>query len=238
MSLLTIVQGACQVVGIPSPSSVIGNADTNVAQMLALVNLEGTELSRAKSWAELSVLSTWATVATSDQGPVTTVIGADYDRFVPGTQWDRSLIRPLGGPRSPQGWSQDLAFPAAGPYYNLRIYGSPAHVYFFPAQAAGDLVAWEYISNQWVLAANGVTGKTSFTVDTDTAKLDETLIKLGLIVLYKAQKGLRFDADLVKYQDAREERFASNGGGPKTLRMAGYDPSRWSHLPDGNWPSR
>jgi len=238
VTLLTIVQNACKAVGVPSPAAVIGNADTNIAQMLSLLNDEITQLGRKKGWAELAVLSTWTTVATSDQGAVTTVIGPDFDRFVPGTEWDRSLIRPLGGPRTPQGWAQDLAFPAAGPYYNFRIYGSPLHVFFFPAQAAGQLVAWEYISNQVVLAADGITGKTSFTADTDTSKLDETMVKLGLVVRYKAEKGLRFDANLVAYQDAIEERFASNGGGPKTLHMTGYDRFRWSHLPDGNWPSQ
>ena len=237
MSLLTIVQGACAVVGVPTPTAVIGNTDLTVAQMLALVNLEGKELSRKKSWAELSTLTTWTTIAASDQGPVTTVIGADYDRFVPGTEWDRSLIRPLNGPRSPQGWAQDLAFPVAGPYYVFRIYGSPAHVYFWPAQAAGQTVSWEYISMWWCTTANGVTGKTAFTLDTDVAKLDETLIELGLVIRYKAAKGLRFDADLVRYQDSIEERMSVNGGAPKTLRMGGYDPTRWSHLPDGNWPA-
>lgn len=238
MSLLTIVQGACQVVGIPSPTAVIGNADTNVAQMLALVNLEGVQLAREKNWQELAVLSTWTTVATEDQGAVTTVIGADFDRFAPGTIWDRSLIRPLPGPRSPQGWAQDKAFIAAGPFYSFRIYGSPAHVYIFPIPTAGNTLSWEYQSKYWCTKADGSGAKAAFSIDTDIARIDETLIELGLIVRYKGAKGLRFDVDLIKYQDCREERFATDGGNPKTLRInGGINNMPWPVIPDGNWPT-
>lgn len=238
MSLLTIVQGACQVIGIPSPSSVIGNADTNVAQMLALVNLVGVDLARAKNWSELVVDSTWTTISGEDQGVVTAVIGSDFDRFAPGTIWDRSLIRPLPGPRSPQGWAQDHAFIAAGPFYNFRIYGSPSHVRIFPAPTVGETLSWEYLSKNWCTAANGGTGKTAFSLDTDVAKFDETLIQLNLIVRYKGGKGLRFDTDLISLQDCKEERFGTNGGNPRTLRIGGgIGNMPWPVIPDGNWPT-
>lgn len=237
MTLLSIVQTTCSTIGIPSPTAVIGNTDTNVAQILSISNLLFMEISRSQAWAELAKLTTWTTVAGSDQGPVTTVIGPDFDRFVPGTEWDRSLIRPLPGPRSPQGWAQDQAFVAAGPYYNFRIYGFPAHVYIFPDQAAGDELSWEYTSKNWCQSALGV-GQTQWVADTDVAVLDETMLTEQLIVRVKAEKGLRFDANLVYSADTMEERRGSNGGKPKTLRIGGgIDRMPWPVIPEGNWPS-
>jgi hypothetical protein len=45
MTLLTAIQDACGELGLVSPTTVIGNADTTVTQMLALANREGRDIS-------------------------------------------------------------------------------------------------------------------------------------------------------------------------------------------------
>lgn len=63
MSLLTTIQDACTELGLNSPASVIGNTDPQIAQMLALANLEGQTFSQLQGpwggWPELNTVYTF-----------------------------------------------------------------------------------------------------------------------------------------------------------------------------------
>lgn len=58
MSLLTIIQDACSELSLPVPTSVIGNSDPQVSQLLALSNSEGQEFCKLQGpwggWPELN----------------------------------------------------------------------------------------------------------------------------------------------------------------------------------------
>lgn len=235
MTLLSIIRGVAVKVGVPKPTMVIGNPDQNVAQLLEMANEDCTSLAQMRPpWQAMVTEWTWTTINAEDQGPVSTVIGADFDRFVPGTIWDRSLIRPMSGPRSPQGWAQDHALVAAGPFYSFRIYDN--HFWIFPVNV-GHIITGEYVSKNWCQSALG-TGQEQWLADTDTAKLDETMIKLKIIVTYKAQKGLPFQVDLSDYNDRLNDRISTDGGNPRVLNFNGRNDRypAWPVLPDGNWP--
>ncbi len=235
MSLLTIIQGAAVKVGIPKPNTVINNPDGNVQQLLEIAQEDCTQLARMRAWSNLSIDAIWTTINAENQGPITTVIGPDFDRFVPSTTWDRSLIRLLAGPRSAQGWAQDHALVAAGPFYSFRILDN--NVLIFPVVPDGKLISWEYVSNQWCQSALGI-GQNSWLLDTDTGKIDELLMKLSIIVTYKMTKGLPCQKDLADYQDVLADRIAVDGGNPRVLNMnGGRDRYPWPVLPDGNWPT-
>lgn len=238
MTLLSIIQGAAVKCGIPSPSIVVASTDQNVQQLLEIANEVCTDISRMRPpWQALAKLTEWTCVGTEDQGTIATVIGADFDRFVPGTIWDRSLIRPLPGPRSPQGWAQDHAFVAAGPFYSFRIYDG--HVWIFPNTGiTGNLISWEYVSKYWCESSGG-TGQSQWLADDDVSRLDELMIKYAIIVQYKMAKGLPCSIDLVNYQDCLEERRGTDGGNPRTLNLNGFASRypQWPTLPDGNWPT-
>jgi len=235
MSLLTIIQGAAVRIGIPKPSTVINNPDANVQQLFEIAQEETVRLATNRAWGNLTVDSTWTTINAENQGPITTVIGGDFDRFVPGTIWDRSLIRPLAGPRSPQGWAQDHALIAAGPFYSFRIIGN--NLLIFPVPAAGTLIAWEYISRNFCTSIAGV-DQSSWQADTDNPKLDTQMIKLAIVVTYKMVKGLPCEKDLVDFQDRMNDRIAVDSGAPRVLNMSGgRDRYPWPVLPDGNWPT-
>ena len=186
MSLLTMVQQASALIGIQTPTVVVGNTAQNVTQLLALAQTEGVTLARQYNWSALSKLVTITTVASEDQGAVSTVLGTDIDRLVAGTAWDRSLIRPLPGPRSPQAWAQDHALVAAGPFYGFRIYDG--HLWIFPVPPAGRMMSFEYVSNGWCQSAGG-SPQSLWAADSDTGVLDETLMGLGLVVRFKRAKG-------------------------------------------------
>lgn len=67
MSLLSIVSSFAGRNGIPVPSTVIGNTDTNVIQILRLLEEEGNDLAKRGNWNVLTREATHTTVATEDQ---------------------------------------------------------------------------------------------------------------------------------------------------------------------------
>jgi hypothetical protein len=54
LTLLEIVQTACQELGLNAPVTVVGSQDLQIIQLLALVNRDGNELYRSKDWTSLS----------------------------------------------------------------------------------------------------------------------------------------------------------------------------------------
>ena len=79
MSLLTVIQDACNELSLPSPAMVIGNTDPQVQQLLALANLEGqTFLQLQGPWGGWPELNTTYTFNLVPVGPFTgdTVAGS------------------------------------------------------------------------------------------------------------------------------------------------------------------
>lgn len=119
---------------------------------------------------------------------------ADYDRPVDRTQWDKSKHWEMLGPDSPQQWQWlKSGYIATGPRMRFRPLGG----YFqtWPPVATAEYIGMEYVSKNWATAVAG-TGKTSFTVDTDTCIFDDRLMVLGLKKKYLEAKG--FDAQIVR----------------------------------------
>lgn len=54
LNLLEMVQTACNELGLNAPDSVVGSADLQVKQLLALMNRDGNELYRSHDWTALS----------------------------------------------------------------------------------------------------------------------------------------------------------------------------------------
>jgi hypothetical protein len=53
LTLLEIVQAACQELGLNAPATVVGSQDLQIIQLLALTNRDGNELYRSKDWTAL-----------------------------------------------------------------------------------------------------------------------------------------------------------------------------------------
>lgn len=80
MSLLTIVQNACNELGLTAPTSVIGNTDTTTVQMLALANREGKDMARVpgqwSGWPELRKQYIFSMVTAGSYTGVSTTRGS------------------------------------------------------------------------------------------------------------------------------------------------------------------
>ncbi len=233
MSLLTLVQSATRRLGLNVPSAVATATDPAVLQLMELASEEGQEMAARTNWSFLTQQATFTTVAAENQGLITS-IAPGMKFIINDTIWNRSLRRPVFGPLPPQQWQQMEAMAMQGPWNQWRLMGQTLK--FIPAPAAGQTCAFEYVSRNWALAGDGVTGKSSFSADSDTALLDENIMVLGLIWRWRAAKGLEFGADYSKYESKVLDAIGRDGAKP-ILNMgdARYDILPGVVVPSGSW---
>jgi hypothetical protein len=218
MTMLSIIQDTCDRMGIPRPSSVIGSTDTQVRQLLALLNEEGQDLTKRGLWQSMTKEHTFVTTATPSQ--TNTPIPDDLDRFIDDSFFNRTQVRKLRGPITPQEWQ---AFQAQ-PLYNLVYLAFRERDGSFlitPTPPAGDTIAYEYISTNWVVSSMGVE-KTSFTADDDVSYLPEDLLKSGLRWRWKQAKGLPYGEDMQTYERDVQRQLGMDGGA-RALNITGQE---------------
>lgn len=204
MTLATIIADVCAEVGVSVPTSIIGNTDGNVVQMLRILNREGKWLARASDWQVLRKESSFTTLAANLQvadltsfTDTTSATIADFDRFVPKTIWDRTEVRQVH-PASAQAYQSDKAN-AVGSSVVRRFVIRGNALYFTSAPVAGNQIFFEYIKKYWCQSSGG-TGKTSFTVDTDTGILDEDLLTQGTLWRFLKAKELDYAEEFNRYE--------------------------------------
>jgi hypothetical protein len=212
MTVLEIVRSVCGVIGLPQPSSLTGTTDLQVIQLRELLNTEGTELEKRSStgWEALIAEATFTTVATEDQGALTTIIGASnaYRSILNETIWNRTDGTPIYGPRAPHTWQGYKAIDFAGPYPEYRIRGG--HLWLLPVPTAGQTCAFEYVTRNW-LQTSGGTPLSVIAADTDVPLLDESLLKKGLEWRWRKAKGLDYSQDFDDYERAVVDALARDG---------------------------
>ena len=123
-------------------------------------------------------------------------------------------------------------FTTIAPLYGVwTIYSGQMHVQ--PVMQAGEKVKFFYVSNQIVRAADG-TLKAAFTADEDKFLLDERLLRLAIVYLWKQLNGQDFAAELADYEIAFDQVSDSDGGSKPVL--SGNSPT----YPNGRpvWPGK
>lgn len=235
MTLLAIVQDACDVVGVPRPVTATGSTDTKVRQLVTLASVEGRNLAMRHPWQTLTKEATWTSVAAEDQGEIAT-IAPGYRRMISETAWDRDEQSRIAGPLTPQVWQRLKASVVSGPYYRFRV--QQGRLYLNPAPSAGHTMAFEYITENWCESSAGA-GQTRFVNDEDTALVPEHLIMLGAVWRFKQGKGFPYAEDMANY----EQEYAlsvMHDAPPKALALeGGHDtvyPRPWIMAPEGSWP--
>lgn len=232
LNAIQIIQTACKRLGLTPPSSAVTSTDNAILQLVALCEEEGQESSSRYPWEVLQTEATFTTVAAELQGAMST-IAPGWNYITNDTMWNRSLRRPVYGPKSQQDWQQVKAMQLNGPFNSYRIKSD--NVYFYPAPSAGQTVALEYQSKQWVTKSVGGTA-TTFASDLDTPLIDDQLITLGLIWRWRQAKGLDFSADFSKYEKRFIELSSRDASKPR-LYMDGstYDIQPVILVPRGSF---
>lgn len=232
MSLLTIVQDACNDIGILAPTVVVGSTDQQIKQMLALANKEGKALAARYVWQALQLEATFTTVATELQGTITT-IAPGFKYIINDTIWNRTLKRTIFGPVSPQRWQQLKSQSLTGPWGEYRIKEGLLRI--TPVPTAGESCYFEYVSKNWCQSAAAV-AQSKWAADADTGILDEDLMTLGLIWRWKQAKGQEYSEDFNTYEGRVLNDIARDGGKPVLSMDGGADSFQPGVMvPAGNW---
>ena len=231
LTCLQIIQTACKRMGLAFPNYIFGNSDQNVVQLLTLSEEEGQEQGTRYAWQALQSEATFTTVAAQVQCTIASCT-TGFDYIVNDTIWNRTLRRPVYGPKSQQDWQQVRAMQINGPFNSFRIIGDVIN--FYPSPAVGQSCYFEYITKNWIATSGGTSPV--WTADTDTPKLNDQLVILGLIWRYKAAKGLNYAEDFDKYENRLMDAM-SRDAGKQILNMGGthYDIQPGIFVPAGSW---
>lgn len=235
MSLLTVVQYVCGRVNIPVPSTVMGSVtDTQVLQLLRLLEEEGNDLAQRGPWQGITFEATHTTIANEDQGAVTSIATNGFRGIKNQTFWDRTNKLPVLGPLSDEEWQAFKGLATTGARYYYRIRGGKLLVN--PTPTAGYTWAFEYVSKNWILGDDGTTYKQYFTLDTDTILLPEDLVLMGLRWRWKKEKGLDYAEDMRTYELQIKEQLGRDGGKPIIAMDGGRRQLRPGiFVPDMSW---
>lgn len=235
MTLLEIIQNFTLPTGIPKPATVFGSTDPQVLQAAALLQEGLEDLSQRGAWERLTYEATWVTTAAEDQGALTTLAPNGFRWLIPQTLWDRTQKLPLVGAMSSQDWQALKAIVITGPRYSFRFRGGNFLV--TPAPPAGHTWAFEYISKNFALAADGTTYKAVLTADSDTILLPDQIVRADLRWRWKKEKGLAYAEDFNRAEELINNALGRDGARPP-LRMdldCGGDLQPGIFVPSGSW---
>jgi hypothetical protein len=228
------VQDAADRLGVVRPTSVIGSADQQVRQLLALAQQEGKELAHRYPWQALIKEKTITATASETQS---SAIPSDFDRFVPDTFYNRTANRKVEGPLNAQEWADYKASVSTVLFDAFRVRGDS--LLLAPTPTANDSYVYEYVSTWWCTTAASTTGTLAAWVsDTDVGILSEELMTLGVVWRFLRAKGLDYAEAFRSYEIAVTQRQGWDGG-RRVINMArgGYPSGRprTPNFPDGSW---
>ena len=216
-------------VGLDSTYSIVGTnvpQDTYVDQVIDAHTITTTQLSSA----------------TSIGGSVTfskTIydLPPDYETITDNTHWDKTKHWQMLGPVDAQQWQWlKSGYISTGPRVRWRILGGEFQIW--PPYNTQEYLGFEYRSRGFVKDATGQV-KNSFTADTDTTVLDDTIIVLATKLKYFQINS--FDTtslyqDYMRYLNVAK----ANDKGSATLSFA-PQPSAvligWANIPDTGYGS-
>jgi hypothetical protein len=162
---------------------------------------------------------------------------SDYETITDRTQWDKTKHWEMLGPEDAQQWQWlKSGYISTGPRVRWRIYGEYFNIW--PIMNTQEYLGYEYRSKGWAESSTG-TVKNSFTADTDTTFLDDTIMVLATKLKFFQVKN--FDTTSLQQDYERYLSVAkANDKGSATLSFAPY-PSKvligYANIPDTGYGS-
>lgn len=188
---LTIAQNAAVKLGLDEPAELFASTDRTAVELRRALIEAADQIVRAHDWQVLKRLA----VHTGDGTTTEFALPTDWlrmpkDARVWSTRWQHALNQ-----ITPEDWLHlDIRDfdPTVGAW---TIYGG--NFVYVPALASGELAKFFYVSNA-VVAPGRVDGenKPQFTLDDDTFRLDDRVLELMLVAVWRAQKSLDYSEEL------------------------------------------
>jgi hypothetical protein len=240
-----MVQRACARMALPQPGTIFNATDPQTQQLGEFINEMLVEYVKWPDtyWVPLLRETTFTTLA-ADAQPVNAV-PSDLDHFVDNSMWDRTLTRPVVGPISPQIWEAWKARPVlTSVVFGFTIRGY--QMFTAPNPPAGDLVAYQYVTNQAVYPLGASTDGSGnpvlstqqyFENDTDTCVFDTEILVKGVRWCFLRAKGLSYEQEYQQWIEAVQMEASRSGGMPRISMAGSYND--WlvgPYVPQFNFP--
>lgn len=205
-SILRIIQDAAPFIGLTVPSSVYSSADREHVELQAICNQAALMIAKAHEWEALKGQETYTGDGTTEDFDLPT----DYDRMLTKSQlWSSALETPLSHIISDDEWLR-LDVQAFDFVVNAWIkYGGQIHIK--PAPADGVTIRFFYMNSMFALDSGGAE-KSIFENDADLWRLDDELLKLAIVWLWKQSKGFPYGEDMTNYEMRKEKLISSDKG--------------------------
>lgn len=227
MTVLAAMQSAAiRLVG-RKPATFFNSSQTFEVEMCDLVNEVARDVAKYQDWQALTV------IASLPGDGVTTEFNlpTDYDRMLQSAavQDPASWAWGYRAYGSIDAFVFDEALDFNGLPGGWIIYGGKMR--FSPALTASVTVRFPYITKNVVTAESTAT-KEEFTADTDSFRLPERLLTLGLVWRWRENKKLDATGDQEAFIKALDE-YAAKDGGPVVIRRNARRHFPGTHLA---WP--
>jgi hypothetical protein len=181
--------------GVPVPTIWAAATESAQAEMVEFARESLRMATEAHEWQALTRLYS----APLGTGPEQTVnLPSDFGRLVPGTVWLSDRARAVDGPVSEVEYESLRQPPASasGPVFRI----SEGAIQLLASPAPSGSLTLRYVSSH--LVSTGATTIETYQGDNDVALIDERLVALGLIFLWRDSKGLNAQNAAVMYRNA------------------------------------
>ena len=204
MTVLSVVQDVSRQLRLAVPTVLFAGTDQFSKTMQALVNESATAIAKAHDWRKFTTLKTQA----GDGSTTSFSLPNDYDRMPVKAQiFLTSTTRPMAKIDDLDVWQENRLQSISNPGGEWMILSGSLQIY--PAMSASDSAKYYYQTNLIVTSASDAT---TFTVDTDTFKLPERLLKLDLIWRFLAGIGMDYTEDMRNSEIALSQEIARDKG--------------------------
>lgn len=244
MSLITVVRDVCAVVGIALPSSIFAGLSSSRTQqeLLACANEMAQRIAYDnRDWTVLRAQATFTgdALAPDPDGNVfgTTAfqLPANYKRMLlTADVWrSTSTQQPMTFIPDTNEWMRRRLANESESWGEWTMLGGKMHIWppmAGPIDGAPAVKAtFAYLDKNCIMMGEDPSPLSlyndKFTTDADMFRLDERLLKLGMIAQWKAQKGAPYSEDLATFGDALTTAMGKDSPSPILIQRR---PSSWN----------
>lgn len=169
--------------GAPTPGVWVGSSEPTEQEVVEFAREALRMVVEAHEWQRLLRTYTATLVAAPEQ---TVALPADFGRLMPGAVWLNDTAWPVRGPLSEVEY-EDLKRPTISTALPVfRLSGGALDLLANPV--SGGTLTLRYITSQPV--TNGATRRETWQADSDAALVDERLVLLAMIALWRDARGL------------------------------------------------
>jgi hypothetical protein len=228
VSLITVVRDVCAVVGVAAPTSVFAGIGTNrtMFEMLSCANEMAQRIAcDTRDW---QVLRKRATLV-GDGATAAFPLPADYKRMLlTGNVWRTSdLQQPMCFQPDTDEWLRRREANEGDNLGEWTMYGGLLHI--DPVLEAGVDAWFPYLEKNCIALAPGGAPSDRFLSDDDTFRIDERILKLGMIADWKEKKGSPYAEAMGTYSDAVSNVMGHDKPAPIIIRGRAMSRGLFTH---------